>query len=132
MLASKSSSLWRKIIVEKQVLDFVIAQTKNLLAAPSACQEVKAAANAWLAAVGTAKEAEETAKYIAELEADIMPIDGLMAFGETQLALQIFGAEGLKGLKAHAQELKANGAQYCDCPACAPCKAILDRKAELL
>lgn len=118
--------------MEKQVLDFVIAQTKNLLAAPSACQEVKAAANAWLAAVDTAKEAEETAKYLAELEADIMPIDGLIAFGETQLALQIFGAEGVKRLKAHAQELKANGAQYCDCPACAPCQAILDRKAEIL
>lgn len=118
--------------MEKALLDFVTAKTNDLLAAPSACQEVKAAATAWLAAVGTEKEAEETAKYIAELEADIMSIDGLIAFGETQLALQIFGAEGVKGLKAHAQELKANGAQYCDCPACAPCKAILDRKAELL
>ena len=118
--------------MEKQVLDFVVAKTKDLLSAPSACQEVKTAANAWLAAVGTAKEAEETAKYLAELEADIMPIDGLIAFGETELAMQIFGAEGVKGLKAHTQELKASGAKYCDCPACTPCKAILDRKAELL
>lgn len=118
--------------MEKQVLDFVVAKTKDLLAAPNACKEIKAAANAWLAAVGTAKEAEETAKYLAELEADIMPIDGLIAFGETDLAMQIFGAEGVKRLKAHAQELKASGAKYCDCPACAACKAILDRKAELL
>ena len=118
--------------MEKQVLDFVITKTKDLLAAPSACPEVKTAANAWLAAIGTDKEAEETAKYIAELQADIMPIDGLIAFGETELALQIFGAEGVKGLKAHAQELKASGAKYCDCPACAACKAILDRKAEIL
>lgn len=118
--------------MEKALLDFVTAKTKNLLAAPSACPEVKAAANAWLVAIGTDKEAESTAKYIAELEADIMPIDGLIAFGQTELALQIFGAEGVKGLQAHAQELKASGAKYCDCPACAPCKAILDRKAELL
>ena len=118
--------------MEKALLDFVTAKTKNLLAAPSACPEVKAAANAWLADLGTDKEAESTAKYIAELEADIMPIDGLIAFGQTELALQIFGAEGVKGLQAHAQELKASGAKYCDCPACAACKAILDRKAELL
>ena len=118
--------------MEKALLDFVTAKTQDLLAAPSACQEVKAAATAWLAAVGTEKEAEETAKYIAELEADIMPIDGLIAVGQTELALSIFGAEGVKALQAHAQELKASGAKYCDCPACAACKAILDRKAEML
>ena len=118
--------------MEKALLDFVTAKTQDLLAAPSACHEVKAAATAWLAAVGTDKEAEETAKYIAELEADIMPIDGLISFGQTELALQIFGAEGVQRLKAHAQELKASGAKYCDCPACAACKAILDKKAEML
>ena len=118
--------------MEKALLDFVTAKTNDLLAAPSACQEVKAAATAWLAAVGTEKEAEETAKYIAELETDIMPIDGLIAFGQTELALQIFGAEGVKKLQAHAQELKDSGAKYCACPACAACKAILDRKAEML
>ena len=118
--------------MEKALLDFVTAKTQDLLAAPSACQEVKAAATAWLAAVGTNKEAEETAKYIAELEADIMPIDGLIAFAQTELALQIFGAEGVQRLKAHAKELKASGAKYCDCPACAACKAILDKKAEML
>ena len=118
--------------MEKALLDFVTAKTNDLLAAPSACQEVKAAATAWLAAVGTEKEAEETAKYIAELETDIMPIDGLIAFGQTELALQIFGAEGVKKLQAHAQELKDSGAKYCDCPACAACKASLDRKAEML
>ena len=118
--------------MEKALLDFVTAKTNDLLAAPSACQEVKAAATAWLAAIGTEKEAEETAKYIAELETDIMPIDGLIAFGQTELALSIFGAEGVKALQAHAQELKASGAKYCDCPACAACKAILDKKAEML
>ena len=118
--------------MEKALLDFVTAKTNDLLAAPSACQEVKTAATAWLAAVGTEKEAEETAKYIAELETDIMPIDDLIAFGQTELALSIFGAEGVKGFQAHAQELKDSGAKYCDCPACAACKAILDRKAEML
>lgn len=118
--------------MEKAVLDFVKEQTEALLNAPSACAEIKAAANAWLAALGTEKEAAETVKYIAELEADIMSIDGLIAFGQTELALPIFGVEGVKGLQAHAQDLKDGGAKYCDCPACAACKAILDRKAEIL
>ena len=119
-------------LMEKAVLDFVKEQTEALLNAPSACAEIKSAANAWLAALGTEKEAAETVKYIAELEADIMSIDGLIAFGQTELALQIFGVEGVKGLQAHAQDLKDGGSKYCDCPACAACKAILDRKAEIL
>ena len=45
---------------------------------------------------------------------------------------QIFGAEGAAGLLAHAQELKAAGAKYCDCPACAAAAAILEKKDELL
>ena len=86
MQSKKKLKLKEDYNMEKAVLDFVVANTKDLLAAPSACQEVKAAANAWLAAVGTEAEAAETAKYIAELAADIMPIDGLIAFGETELA----------------------------------------------
>ncbi len=131
-LSKKKLRLKEDHLMKKTVLDFVISKTQDLLAAPNACQEVKAAANAWLAAVGTDAEAAETAKYIAELAADIMPIDGLIAFGETELALNIFGADGVKALKAHAQELKTRGAKYCDCPACTACKAILDRKAEIL
>lgn len=118
--------------MEKVLLDFVNAKTQDLLNAPSACPEVKAAANAWLAAVGTEKEAEATATYIKELEADIMPIDGLIAFAGTELAQKFFGAEGAKNVLAHAKDLKAQGAEYCDCPACAACKAIIDKKAELL
>ena len=86
----------------------------------------------WLAAVGTAKEAEVTKAYIAELESDIMPIDGLIAFAGSEAGVGVFGAELAKNILAHATEIKAAGAEYCDCPACAACKAILDKKAELL
>ena len=95
-------------------------------------EEAKAAAEKWLAAVGTAKEAEVTKAYIAELEADIMPIDGLIAFAGSEAGVGVFGAELAKNILAHAKEIKAAGAAYCDCPACAACKAILDKKAELL
>lgn len=116
----------------QETLDFVKEKTVALIAAHSCSAEAKAAAEKWLAAVGTAKEAEVTKAYIAELEADIMPIDGLIAFAGSEAGVSVFGAELAKNILAHAKEIKAAGAAYCDCPACAACKAILDKKAELL
>ena len=116
----------------QETLNFVKEQTEALIAAPSCRAEAKAAAEKWLAAVGTAEEAEETKAYIAELEADIMPIDGLIAFAGSEAGVGAFGAELDKNILALAKEIKAAGAAYCDCPACAACKAILDKKAELL
>ena len=48
--------------------------TRDLLAAPSACKEIKDAAQNYLDAVGTEKEADAAKAYVAEMEADIMPI----------------------------------------------------------
>lgn len=118
--------------MKQETLNFVKEQTAALIAAPSCSAEAKAAAEKWLAAVGTADEAEATKAYVAELEADIMPIDGLIAFAGSEAGVGVFGAELAKNILAHAEEIKAAGAEYCDCPACAACKAILDKKAELL
>ena len=106
--------------------------TADLLAAPSACKEVKEAAQNYLDAAGKEGEAAAAKAYVAELEADIMPIDGLIAFAGSEAGVGVFGAELAKNILAHAKEIKAAGAAYCDCPACAACKAILDKKAELL
>lgn len=116
----------------QETLNFVKEQTAALIAAPSCSAEAKAAAEKWLAAVGTADEAEATKTYVAELEADIMPIDGLIGFAGSEAGEGVFGAELAKNILAHAKEIKAAGAEYCDCPACAACKAILEKKAELL
>lgn len=116
----------------QETLNFVKEQTAALIAAPSCSAEAKAAAEKWLAAVGTADEAEATKAYVAELEADIMPIDGLIGFAGSEAGVGVFGAELAKNVLAHAKEIKAAGAEYCDCPACAACKAILEKKAELL
>ena len=118
--------------MKQETLNFVKEQTAALIAAPSCSAEAKAAAEKWLAAVGTAEEAEATKAYVAELEADIMPIDGLIAFADSDAGVGVFGAELAKNILAHAEEIKAAGAEYCDCPACAACKAILEKKAELL
>lgn len=118
--------------MKQETLNFVKEQTAALIAAPSCSAEAKAAAEKWLTAVGTAEEAEATKAYVAELEADIMPIDGLIAFAGSDAGVGVFGAELAKNILAHAEEIKAAGAEYCDCPACAVCKAILEKKAELL
>ena len=112
--------------MKKEVLDYVIEKTHELMNAASCSSEAKAAAQSWLDAVGTEQEADETKKYIAELEADIMPIDNLIAFAGSEAGAGYFGAELAKNITALA------GAEYCDCPACAAVAEILARKKELL
>ena len=117
----------------KEVRDFVIEKTKDLLAAHSCSAEAKAAAQAWLDAAGTDKEPEETAGYIEELEADIMPVDNLIAFAESEMGAKVFGGEETaKGVAEHGRQIKAVGGKYCDCPACAAVAAILEKKEEML
>ena len=82
----------------QETLKFVKEQTEALIAAHSCSAEAKAAAEKWLAAVGTAEEAEVTKAYIAELEADIMPIDGLIAFADSEAGVGVFGAELAKNI----------------------------------
>lgn len=118
--------------MDKEVLNYVLEKTHELIDAPTCNSETRAAAQAWLDAVGTEKEAEETKKYIGELEADIMPIDGLIGFAESEGGAQVFGADKAKDVAKHAKEIKAAGAKYCDCPACAAVEAILDKKDSLL
>ena len=114
-------------------MDYVVGKTHELMAAPSCSKEAKDAAQAWLDAVGTEKEAEETKKYIEELEADIMPVDNLIAFAESEMGAKVFGGEeAAKGVAEHGRQIKAAGAKYCDCPACAAVEAILEKKEEML
>lgn len=118
--------------MKQEVVSYVKEQTQALIQAPSCSREAKAAAQNWLAAIGTANEAEVTRQYIAELEADIMPIDNLIGFAESEAGTKCFGAAVAKNIAAHAKEIKLGGAKYCDCPACAAVSKILAKKKELL
>lgn len=111
---------------------YVIEKTKELLEAASCCAEAKAAAQKWLDAVGTEEEANAAKAYVEELEADIVPIDGLIAFAKSEAGANVFGAEKAGQIAVHAEEIKAAGAKYCDCPACAAVEAILEKKEVLL
>lgn len=118
--------------MNQNVRDYVTEKVNELLNAPSCCAEAKAAAQNWLDAAGTDKEADASRSLIAELEMDIMPIDSLIAFAESEAGAQVFGADTAKHVASHGQELKAAGAKYCDCPACAASAAILEKKDELI
>lgn len=118
--------------MNQNVKEYVIEKVNELIAAPSCCQEAKEAGKNWLDALGTDKEADCAKALISELEEDIMPIDGLIAFAGSEMGAKVFGEETAKQVLAHGKELKATGAKYCDCAACAACEAILEKKEELL
>lgn len=119
-------------MMNQNVRDYVTEKVNELINAPTCSAETKEAAQSWLAAVGTDKEAEETKRFIAELEEDIMPIDMLIAFAGSETGAKVFGEEKAKEVAAHGEEIKAAGAKYCDCPACAAVEAILAKKEEIL
>ena len=112
--------------------EYVMEKARELINAHSCCAEAREAAQAWLDAVGTDKEAEKAKDLIAELEEDIMPIDTLIAFAGSEAGAKVFGEEKAKEVAAHGEEIKAAGAKYCDCPACAAVEAILAKKNEIL
>lgn len=118
--------------MDQKVRDEVAALTRSLMEAASCCSEAKAAAQRWLDALGTDAERAETQAYIEELEADIMPIEGLIAFAQSEKGAAVFGADAAANIAAHAREIQAAGARYCDCPACAAVEAILAHKEALL
>jgi hypothetical protein len=112
--------------MQKNLLKKMIEKTNELIAAPSVCPEAKAAAETWLKEVGEDNEKEATQAYLTELKEDITPIGELVAFAKSDCAKEEFGEEGAKNFLAHAEELKASGALYCDCPACKAALAIVD------
>lgn len=61
-----------------------------------------------------------------------MPIDNLIAFARSEKGQAYFGADAAAGIAEHAEEIKAAGARYCDCPACAAAEAILVHRDALL
>lgn len=74
--------------MEQSVREYVSEKVKELMSAPSCCAEAKTACENWLKAAGTDQEAEQTKKLIAELEMDIMPVDGLIALQDQKQELR--------------------------------------------
>ena len=118
--------------MDQNVKGYVAQKVKELMDAPTCCAEAKAAAQNWLDALGTDQEAQQAKNLIAELEMDIMPVEGLIAFAESEAGAKVFGPEKTKQVAAHGREIQAAGAKYCDCAACAAVEAILEQKDAIL
>ena len=78
-------------------IEAMIEKVKALINAPSCCAEAKEAANKWLEAVNTEKQDEAAKALIEEIAADIIPIDGLIAFAGSEDGKKIFGEEKAAG-----------------------------------
>lgn len=110
----------------------ITEKVNDLVNAPSCCAPLKALAEAWLKAQGTAEEKAMSAKLVAELEQDVQPAENSLHFFESATGQKIFGAETAAQMAAHFRELVASGGKWCDCPACTAGRAILDNKEVIL
>ena len=110
----------------------IIEKVKDLTNAPSCYGPLKALAETWLKAQGTAEEKEMSMKLVAELEADVQTAEDSLHFFESETGKKIVGEEFASKMAAHFKELIASGGKWCDCPACAPGRAILDNKEVIL
>ena len=86
-------------------IEAMIEKVKALINAPSCCAEAKEAANKWLEAVNTEKQDEAAKALIEEIAADIIPIDGLIAFAGSEDGKKIF-EEKAAGIEAHAKKTR--------------------------
>lgn len=104
----------------------LIETVKELMAAPSCCEPLKTAAQAWLDAAGTAGEKAAADALLAELKNDVCTIDDVIPFFESPRAAQYFGEEKAKELAAFARKTKAEGGKWCICAACAAGSKLLE------
>ena len=111
--------------MNKELLDYTAQKVEELLAAPSSSKTTLEAAQGWKDAIAAGADADEaTKKLLDAIDAHHTTIDELIAFA-SGAAKDIMGEEVAAGMLAHAQEIKAQGAKYCDCAACTATHELL-------
>ena len=104
-------------IGQNKIRQDLAEETRQLIAVEWARPELKAAAQAWLDTMEDGEaNAEPTKAFVKALEDSICTVDELAAVPQ---------------FAAHAAELKAKGALFCDCAACSLCADILSKKEYL-
>ena len=109
----------------------LVQTAKQLIASPSCCPELKTVTQRWLNSIGTPEEKAFAHDLVQELMEDVNTLDNTIQFFESEQAVQMFGAEQANAMAAHAREMQASGAKWCDCPACTA-GVILWKNAESL
>lgn len=102
-----------------------------LLDASTSNPKVKEFAQSWINAEGKPEQEELTKQLVSVAEQNIALIDETIGFAGSELATQILGKEGAANLLQHAKDIKAQGAEFCDCPGCVACKNVIDLKEEI-
>ena len=105
----------------------ILAKVNDLIAAPSVCADVKAAAEAY-AKLQNKQNADALVKA---LEANVNSIDETIALAGSELGKKIFGEETAANMVKLGQKVKAEGGKYCFCPACQAGSVIYENKAAL-
>lgn len=111
--------------------EIIVEKTKALLSI-RVYEGLKTAAEEFLAALGTDGEKAASEKYVFELEDAVPSIDFVIDLFTSEAGIAKFGADTAKAIADHAKEAKANGAVWCDCPACTAAQEVLKYKADIL
>ena len=91
-----------------------------MINASSCCNELKDEGQKYLDSCGTAGKKAAFDALIAEVKAEVCTLKDALAFFESPMAVQIFGAERAKALTEHSRARLAKGEKWCDCPAVQP------------
>ena len=105
----------------------IIAKVKELVAAPSVCAPVKAAAEEYL----KAQDKKSADALVKALEAEVTSVDELIGLCESENGKKFFGAEKAAGMADAAKKSKAEGGKYCLCAACQAGGTIWENRAAL-
>ena len=111
--------------MDKELLDFTAGKVDEMLAAFSASDGTKKAAQAWKDAIAAGQDPDAATNALMDAISEHQsPIDGTIAFYSSETGKQMLGDQQA-AMVAHEQERKAKGAKWCDCAACRPCHELL-------
>ena len=113
---------------QKKIRDDLKAKVEALIAAPTCCADLKAAAQAWLDTYDDGNANQAPAKALVKaLEESVNSIDDTLAFLRSDAAKQKLG-NAQPELLANAEAAKAAGETVCTCDACHLGAEILKKK----
>lgn len=105
----------------------VIAKVNELIAAPTVCAPVKAAAEEYV----KAQDKASADALVKALEENVNTIDEVIAFAGSEMGKKIFGEERAASMVKQGNEVKAAGGKYCFCPACQAGSVIYENRESL-
>ena len=118
--------------MKKEVLDFVVAKTQELIDAPTCSKRDESVRERVVERGGNGKRSRGDQKIYRGAGSRYHAIDTLNRLAESEGGAKVFGPDKTKEVAQHAKDIKAAGAVYCDCPACVAVEEILKKKEEML